>query len=230
MGVENLAQVKSLYENQQLAAGNSTELSFNKYVELLLVQCGIYDASKGKKVVAQNRKVNVHVFDDVEENAPQDFDDDFDPETDVEDILKVMQHNASYNTNSKNNGMNGNYKSPYNKSSGPRKVFMNANTWRELTPGDQKGWDAISEAGKKKVSEYWISRGKLLGKDPQQYNNNSRAINQHDVSEDEENLIFEEEPDISVNTHKTEISDSNKETTVKTHKMEKTKKRLSPRP
>jgi hypothetical protein len=30
MGVENLAQVKSLYENQQLAAGNSTELSFNK--------------------------------------------------------------------------------------------------------------------------------------------------------------------------------------------------------
>jgi hypothetical protein len=54
MGVENLAQVKSLYENQQLAAGNSTELSFNKYVELLMVQCGIYDASKGKKVAAQN--------------------------------------------------------------------------------------------------------------------------------------------------------------------------------
>ena len=228
MGVENLAQVKSLYENQQLAAGNSTELSFNKYVELLMVQCGIYDASKGKKVAAQNRKVNVHVFDDVEEDAPQDFDEDFDPETDVEDILEAMQHNASYGTNSKNNGTNGNYKSPYNKSSGPRKVFMNINTWRELSPSDQKGWDAISEEGKKKVSEYWINRGKLLGKDPQQYNNNSRAINQHDVSE-EENLIFEEEQEISVNKHKTEVSDSKKEATVKTHKTENGNKKLKPK-
>jgi hypothetical protein len=228
MGVENLAQVKSLYENQQLAAGNSTELSFNKYVELLLVQCGIYDASKGKKVVAQNRKVNMHVFDDKDDDAPQDFDEDFDPETDVEDILEAMQHNASYGTNSKNNGTNGNYKSPYNKSSGPRKVFMNLNTWKELTPGDQKGWDTISEDGKKKVSEYWINRGKLLGKDPQQYNNNSRAINQHDVSE-EENLIFEEEPNISVNTHKTEVNDPKKETTIKTHKTETGNKKTKPK-
>ncbi|MGC9322748.1 MAG: hypothetical protein ACP5FY_10960, partial [Kosmotogaceae bacterium] len=133
-----------------------------------------------------------------------------------------------YGTNSKNNGTNGNYKSPYNKSSGPRKVFMNINTWRELSPSDQKGWDAISEAGKKKVSEYWINRGKLLGKDPQQYNNNSRAINQHDVSE-EENLIFEEEQEISVNKHKTEVSDSKKEATVKTHKTENSNKKSKPK-
>jgi hypothetical protein len=105
---------------------------------------------------------------------------------------------------------------------------MNLNTWKELAPGDQKGWDAISEAGKKKVSEYWINRGKLLGKDTQQYNNNSCAINQHDVSE-EENLIFEEEPDISVNTHKTEVSNSKKEATVKTHKTETGGKKTKPK-
>jgi hypothetical protein len=47
----------------------------------------------------------------------------------------------------------------------------------------------------------WINRRKLLGKDPQQYNKSSRAINQgqHDVSDAAEDLIFEEEPDISVN-------------------------------
>jgi hypothetical protein len=98
-----------------------------------------------EKPTVQNRKVNVHVFDDVDEDVPQNFDEDFDPKTDVEDILEAMQHNASYGMNSKNNSMNGDYKSPYNKSPGPRKVYMNANTWRGLTPSDQKGWDSISE-------------------------------------------------------------------------------------
>ena len=56
------------------------------------------------------------------------------------------------------------------------------------------------------------------------FNNNSRAINQHDVSE-EENLIFEEEPVISVNKHKTDVSDSKKEATVKTHKTETNNKK-----
>ena len=49
IGIENLQSVKSLYKDQQRAAGKGAVLTFSQYVELLFYKAAIYDAGKGRK-------------------------------------------------------------------------------------------------------------------------------------------------------------------------------------
>lgn len=218
IGIENLRQVKSLYEDQQRAAGKPIDLTFSKYVELLLVQAKIYDNARGLSGSTKNRRVNVHDFDGDYEYV--DEYEEWTPETDVEEVMEVMMHGTNFGSASRNDSSKA-----LHKPAGPRKVFMNFNTWKSLSQSDQKAWDSLSEDGKKKLSEYWIARGKMLAKDPQKYNNDARAANLHET-DDTENLVFEEDSEVSANIHDTVKTNETDEKTVKMANTGKKTKKL----
>ena len=136
---------------------------------MLYSKAAIYDAEKGRKSNAKSQSVNLHEFNLDDKDVGYDGTDVFILEMDVDNVLDVMMHSTGNGSKYQNKPSANQSTSPYHKRSGPRKVFMNFKTWKSLTPTDQKGWDAIYEDGKRKVSNYLTNCGKLAAKDGDQY-------------------------------------------------------------
>ena len=65
----------------------------------------------------------------------------FDIDTTVEDLLEINQADSRSN-----------------HPSGPRKVMMDATTWRSLSKQDQEAWDRVSEKGKAAILQYAVAK------------------------------------------------------------------------
>ena len=143
-GVPHLDQVFNMNNQARKAAGITTKIRFDEFVELLIDQAQVYDqAQKRKKNPSVERQVNLHetfIFDDTEDS----------PSYELEAFVHDMDTPAELILNQAERGPT---RLP-TTSSGPRKVMMNAETWRSLEKKDQVSWDQISEKGKSTILNY----------------------------------------------------------------------------
>ena len=135
---ENLAPVRRMQIVARKAAGVATAFAFADYIAALLDQATVHDNANYSSTArtrpnTRRRAYKTEIeFDDGSneffdhapfENHMHDIEFDFD--TNVETLLEVHQADR--------------------RSSGePRKVMMNATTWRSLTKDDQTAWDKLS--------------------------------------------------------------------------------------
>ena len=113
IGIENVQSVKSLYEDQQRAAGKGAVLTFSQYIELLFNKAAIYGAGRGRKSNTKNRNLNVHEFESDDEDDVYNGLDDFTSETDVDTVLEVMVHSAGNGSKYQNKSIANQSTSPY---------------------------------------------------------------------------------------------------------------------
>ena len=199
-GFEPLAGVLNIRNTAASAAGITTRIGFDEYVEALLVQAETYD---GGNTSSRNPRVSRQV-----NMTELIFDDDDTPEP-------VSHYDASvHDMDTPVDLLMANVNEQGNRY-GPRKVLMNKQTWVSLSKDDQEKWDTMSDDGKSKILEYVKDRNnKLTGQGSSNYNsgvrfgnnngyrgnnnNASRSINVHEQPETEEKAT---DTQLIVNTH-----------------------------
>jgi len=146
-GTPGLDTILQTNNSARKAAGNTTPLSFEEYIQLLLNQAAVHDAANVRSTNPRSRRgVNVHELEFDDQGYPEDADppspyevEVHDMDTPIEDIM-VMQNEQLRRNNNTNNSSRG--------TSQPRKVRVDFSTWNKLTTKDQTKWDEVSESGK----------------------------------------------------------------------------------
>ena len=157
-GCKPLDQILVLNKTARAAAGNTTKITFEEYLELLLQQAQIEDAARFSQTNPRSRRSsNVHDMHDL----GLEFDDDesCDLEVHVHDVytpveeLTVMQMDRSNRSKTQSNYRGTNQMNRGNGNE-PRKVRLDYATWKGLTDTEKKAWDVISESGKSAILAY----------------------------------------------------------------------------
>jgi len=228
-GADNLAIIKNTFTTTRLASGKKVRIRYEQLLDMLKEQATVYDDGHkkgGDSKRYENRSAKFHEFDDMDSDGDtgslDDSGDEWNVDTDIDTILAYQMN--SYQPNKKKPFSKNSSSSNQSNSSGPRKAWMNGETWRKLNANDQRAWDSLSDTAKKEIHDYLTKRGQAMSKDPQNYNNTNRAINSHDAI-DEEHLIFDDdEPEVSVNKSDTKnsknTSSKSSSSTTKNRKVE----------
>ena len=181
-GTAVLQSVLTLYNTAEAAAGSSgRSLSFSEYVSRLIDAAATIDAGNTpQKNPRSQRSANAHEIEF--EDDPQELNDVLelnvhDANTPIEE-LQVMQMRSSPQRSFPRG----------NQNRGPRKVMMDRDTWRKLSPEDRKSWDLITETGKTDILGYAKART-LREVNLTNTNGDNRQVN---VNE----FIFEDDDDI----------------------------------
>ena len=207
-GTPGLSNVLQLNNSARKAAGNTTALLFEEYIQLLLDQAQVHDGANIRPTNPRPRRsANVHEFEyqDDHEDIP------FSYEAEVHDIDTPIEHITVLQTDQYRR--NGNTKDSSRSASQPRKVRVDFATWNKLTKQDQDKWDDVSESGKSTLLTY-------AAKNPDKYLQVSELPNVHksammrvsQKSQDKRSLnnhelLFEDEEDdkIDVQTHEHDL-------------------------
>ena len=215
-GTPGLNTILQLNNSARRAAGNNTDIGYEEYIQFLLEQAQVHDASTVRTTNPRaKRGVNIHELEFDDEGHLGDDDPLFeiqehDIDTPIEDItgIKVMQTDQNRRNNNSYNSSQG--------TSQPRKVRVDFSTWNKLNAKDQERWDEVSELAKGILLTY-------AAKNPDKYLQAAELPNVHKAamlrvsqnaqgkrSINNHELLFEEDapedaPTIDVQTHEQDL-------------------------
>ena len=178
--VPNLASVLQLQRQALKAAGKkAVDITFDEYVTLLTDQAQVYDNSNTRTRGSYRRSAKTHdvQFDDSDDEYEanvHEVSDDEDPT-----LAEILEANNTFTRGSdgrfKGNRNSGTKKSGGDKSkstsnqkrtanesqqSGPRKAYMDKETWHSLSDSEKQAWDALPGNVKEVVTKYHFQKGK----------------------------------------------------------------------
>lgn len=177
MGTPNLENVLPLYRTAQKAAGLSGKITFAEYMESLHQAAQARDGGNKYQRNPRSGQRTVNSHDLL-------FDDDGDDGADQNEAYQINNHDLDDPVEEflyfeaqrgRPNGSN------------RRRAWMDANTWRSIERTDQAGWDSMSDAAKKKIMDYYMSRAAREGQET-----TTISSNNHNVSPTEETRSGEE--------------------------------------
>ena len=207
-GFEPLASVLNIRDTASRAAGITTPITFDEYVQRLAAAAQTYDAGNtGRKNPRVSRQVNMSelIFDDDDALTPTSYEVDVhDMDTPVESLLVNQNEQGRF---------------------GPRKVMMGKSTWISLSKQDQDNWDSVSEDGKSKILGYVENRQSNNGQRPNNNNRSTRFSNNNGYRNNSPPAAR------SINTHEvgveTEDRESNTQISVSVHDLHQEKDLIS---
>jgi hypothetical protein len=171
------------------------ELQFLEYIQLLILNAQVYDA--GRKNCSKSSKLDVNLMDLAFDEI----------ETD-EMVCKINKHDIDPTYGQLEVNVN-DMKCSSTRSSaimktGPRKVFVDHDTWRSLSQANQSAWDKLMDGAKTKIVGYGIKKGKQLAIESQ--STEKHSIHFHDMEFDDDIANSEKEPAaLKVGTHEVQL-------------------------
>jgi hypothetical protein len=195
-GTPNLASVYQTWNinNRNNLGAANRELQFLEYIQLLILNAQVYDASKKG---CSKSKLSVNLTDlAFEEIKTEDM------------ILEVNEHDIDptygqfeVNVNHTKHNL---VKSSTVVKTGPRKVFVDCDTWRSLSQADQNTWNKLTVGTKTRIIAYGVKKGKQLTTESQSTEKHSVIF--HDVQFNDDNSDVGNEPAaLEVGTHKLQL-------------------------
>jgi hypothetical protein len=189
----NLASVYQTWNinNQGNAEPSDRELQFLEYIQLLILNAQVYNA--GRKNHSKSSKLDVNLMDLAFDEI----------ETD-EMVHKINEHDidptyGQLEVNVNDTKCSSTRSSAITKT-GPRKVFVDCDTWRSLSQANQSAWDKLMDGAKTKIVGYGIKKGKQLAIESQ--STEKHSVHFHDVEFDDDISDSKKEPAaLKVGTH-----------------------------
>ena len=189
----NLASMYQMWNinNWSNTEPSDRELQFLEYIQLLILNTQVYNA--GRKNHSKSSKLDVNLTDLAFNEI----------ETD-EMVCKINKHDIDPTYGqlevNVNDVKHSSTRSSAITKTGPRKVFVDHDTWRSLSQADQSAWDKLMDGAKTKIVSYGIKEGKQLTIESQ--STEKCSIHFHDMEFNDDVSNSKKEPAaLEVGTH-----------------------------